>query len=105
MNTVDQTPRPQVPNDTPPTLGRVDLPQGQRVGGQILIVVTLFYAMYMTYMKTDDVRNGMAPASVHPLERYDEQPTAVVLLGGFLAMICTAYVFITLRDCKLGYFE
>lgn len=86
-------------------LGRLDLPQGQRVGVQILVTLFLLYAMYMAYSKTDDVMQGMAPSSSYPYDRYDEQPTAVVIGGAFLAMICTAYVFITLRDTKMTYID
>lgn len=84
-------------------LGRLDLPQGQRVGVQILVTLALLYAVYTAYAKTDDVMQGMAPSSSHPYDRYDEQPTAVVIGGAFLALICTAYVFITLRDTKMTY--
>lgn len=84
-------------------LGRLDLPQGQKVTVQIMVTIVLVYAVFTAYRHTDAVMDGMAPASQYPDKRFDEQPTAVVLAGGFLAFICAAYVFITLRDTKMTY--
>ena len=84
-------------------LDRLDLPQGQRVMVQITISLVFIYAVFTAYKHTDIVMDGMAPASQYPDKRFDEQPTAVVLIGAFLAFVCASFVFITLRDTKMGY--
>lgn len=77
---------------------------GVKITIQIICTTILLYTIYLSYYLVEPVMDGMTPASEHD-ERFSEQSTPVVVAGGTVALVCAVYVFMTLKDTKLRYFD
>lgn len=77
---------------------------GVKITIQIICTVVLLYSIYLSYHLVEPVMDGMTPASKHK-DRFDEQSTPVVIAGGVVMLVCAAYVFMTLKETKLTYFD
>lgn len=77
---------------------------GVKITIQILCTTLLLYAVYLSYFIVEPIMDGMTPASQNE-GRFDEQSTPVALLGVFVMLVCGVYVFMTLKNTKLKYFD